>query len=107
MNFKIQPRAICEQQDEFLPVANKAEEVRDQYWGQVISFTLSWSIGTALFLKITFRAIFNLVLKVIRDCIGFALLCSVSGLENSRHLLSQSDTKLKPIATWLLAFSRA
>ena len=53
------------------------------------------------------RAIFNLVLKVIRDCIGFALLCSVSGLENSRHLLSQSDTKLKPIATWLLAFSRA
>ena len=28
------------------------------------------------------RAIFNLVLKVIRDCIGFALLCSVSGLEN-------------------------
>ena len=54
-----------------------------------------------------YRAIFNLVLKVIRDCIGFALLCSVSGLENSRHLLSQSDTKLKPIATWLLAFSRA
>ena len=53
------------------------------------------------------RAIFNLVLKVIRDCIGFVLLCSVSGLENSRHLLSQSDTKLKPIATWLLAFSHA
>ena len=51
------------------------------------------------------RAIFNLVLKVIWDCIGFALLGSVSGLENSRHLLSQSDTKLKPIATWLLAFS--
>ena len=47
------------------------------------------------------RAIFNLVLKVIRDCIGFALMCSVIGLENSRHLLSQSDTKLKPIATWL------
>ena len=45
--------------------------------------------------------------KVIRDCIGFALLCPVSGLENSRHLLNQSDTKLKPIATWLLAFSRA
>ena len=43
--------------------------------------------------------------KVIRDCIGFALLCSVSGLENSRHLLSQSDTKLKPITTWLHAFT--
>ena len=42
--------------------------------------------------------------KVIWDCIGFALPCSVSGLENSRHLLSQSDTKLKPIATWLLRF---
>ena len=53
------------------------------------------------------RVIFNWVSKVIRDCIGFALLCSVIGLENSRHLLSQSDTKLKPIATWLLAFSRA
>ena len=41
------------------------------------------------------RVIFNWVSKVIRDCIGFALLRSVSGLENSRHLLSQSDTKLK------------
>ena len=49
--------------------------------------------------------IFNWVLKVIRDCIGFALLCSVIGLENSRHLLSQSDTKLKPITTWLHAFT--
>ena len=52
-----------------------------------------------------FRVIFNWVSKVIRDCIGFALLCSVSGLENSRHLLSQSDTKLKPITTWLHAFT--
>ena len=41
------------------------------------------------------RAIFNLVSKVIRDCIGFALLCSVIGLENSCHLLNQSDAKLK------------
>ena len=45
--------------------------------------------------------------KVIRDCIGFALLRSVIGLENSRHLLNQSDAKLKPIAFtlnshWLL-----
>ena len=45
--------------------------------------------------------------KVIRDCIGFVLLRSVIGLENSRHFLNQSDAKLKPIATWSLAFSRA
>ena len=53
------------------------------------------------------RAIFNWVSKVIRDCIGFALLRSVIGLENSRHPLKQSDAKVKPIATWSLAFSRA
>ena len=45
--------------------------------------------------------------KVIRDCNGFALLRSVIGLENSHHPLNQSDAKLKPIANWLLAFSRA
>ena len=50
---------------------------------------------------------FSIVSKVIRDCIGFALLRSVIGLENSRHPLNQSDAKLKPIATWSLAFSRA
>ena len=56
-----------------------------------------------------FRAIFNWVSKVIRDCIGFALLRfnTVIGLENSRHPLNQSDAKVKPIATWSLAFSRA
>ena len=43
--------------------------------------------------------------KVIRDCIGFALLRSVIGLENSRHPLNQSDAKVKPIATWSLSFS--
>ena len=53
------------------------------------------------------RAIFNCVSKVIRDCIGFGSLCIVIGLENSRQPLSQSDAKLKPIATWSLAFSRA
>ena len=53
------------------------------------------------------RAIFNRVSKVIQDCIGFALLRSVIGLENSRHFLNQSGAKLKPIATWSLAFSRA
>ena len=35
--------------------------------------------------------------------IGFALLRSVIGLENSRHPLNQSDAKVKPIATWSLA----
>ena len=48
------------------------------------------------------RAIFNCVESnpgLHRDCIGFALLRSVIGLENSRHLLNQSDAKLKPIAT--------
>ena len=44
--------------------------------------------------------------KIIRDCIAFALLCSVNGLENLHHLLNQSDEKLKPIATWSLTFSR-
>ena len=43
----------------------------------------------------TNRVIFNWVSKVIRDCIGFALLCSVSGLENSRHLLSHIRYKTK------------
>ena len=54
-----------------------------------------------------FRAIFNCVSKVIRDCIGFALLRSVIGLKKSRHPLNQSDAKVKPILTWSLAFSRA
>ena len=44
--------------------------------------------------------------KVIRHCIGFALLRSVIGQENSSHFLNQSDAKLKPIAIWSLAFSR-
>ena len=46
---------------------------------------------------------------MIRGCIGFAVLRSVIGLENSRHPLNQSDAKLnyEPIATWSLAFSRA
>ena len=58
-------------------------------------------------LLLYFRAIFNWASKVIRDCIGFDLLRSVIGLENSRHPLNQSDAKLKPIATWSPAFSRA
>ena len=39
--------------------------------------------------------------------IFFALFLSVIGPENSRHFLNQSDAKPKPIATWLLASSRA
>ena len=61
--------------------------------------------GKLILLKAS-RAIFSWVSKVIRDYIGFALLRSVIGLENSRHPLNQSDAKLKPIATWSLAFPR-
>ena len=42
----------------------------------------------------------------ILDSIGFALLCSVIGPENSRHSLDQSDANLTPITTWSPAFSR-
>ena len=47
------------------------------------------------------------MLKVIRDCIGFALVRSVIGQKLSRPLPNQSDAKLKPIATSPPAFSRA
>lgn len=36
-----------------------------------------------------FRAVFNWVLKLILACFGFALLCSVIGLEKLCHWLSQ------------------
>ena len=42
-------------------------------------------------------AIFNSVSKIIRDCISFALLLFVIGLENSHHSISQSNAKLKPM----------
>ena len=42
--------------------------------------------------------------KVVRDTLGFALLRSVIGSENSHHFLNQSDTKLKLNGTWCLAF---
>ena len=45
--------------------------------------------------------------KVIRDCIGIPLLCSVIGPENWCYSLDQSDTKLKPTTAWSPAFSRA
>ena len=44
------------------------------------------------------------VLKVTRDCFGFASLRSVIGPDNLRHSLNQSDAKLKPITTRLPAF---
>ena len=53
------------------------------------------------------RAIFNLMSKVMRDYIVFALLCSVTGPENLRQSLDQSDVKLRPIMTISPAFSRA
>ena len=37
---------------------------------------------------------FNLVMKIIRDCIR-----SVTGPENAHHSLNQSDANLKPITT--------
>ena len=52
------------------------------------------------------RAIFTQVWKVIRDRIGFVLLRSVIGPENSRHSLRQWDAKFEPISTWSPAFSR-
>ena len=43
---------------------------------------------------------FQLSVEGIRDCIVFASLRCVIGPENSRHFLIQSDSKLKPTATW-------
>ena len=45
--------------------------------------------------------------NIILGFFGFALFLFVIGPENSRHFLNQSDAKPKPIATWLLASSRA
>ena len=90
-----------------------------QYWCEANS-TEGWNRSSSVNLKgtgtlhcflrdntVIIKAIFSWVLKVIRDCIGFALLRSVIGLENSRHPLNQSNAKQKPIASWSLAFSRA
>ena len=43
------------------------------------------------------RTIFNWMSTVIRNFIGFALLRSVIGPENSLHYLNQSEQKLKPL----------
>ena len=42
-----------------------------------------------------------------RDRFSFALLRSVISKEESSHLLNQSDSQAKPVATWSLIFSRA
>ena len=52
-------------------------------------------------------ALFSWASKVIRNFICFASLCSVIGRPNSRHLLNQSQLKMKQITTWSSAFSRA
>ena len=52
------------------------------------------------------RTILSSVASNPDDCFGFAPLFHVNGLENSCHLLSQSDAELQSRATWLLAFSR-
>ena len=45
------------------------------------------------------KVIFNSKSKVVHNCIGFVLLCSVIGPENSRNYLDQPDAKLETIAT--------
>ena len=52
-------------------------------------------------------ALFSWASKVIRNFICFASLCSVIGRPNSRHLLNQSQLKMKQITTWSPAFSRS
>ena len=58
----------------------------------VLGFQFLWTIDRYENVKVVF---------------GFALLRTVIGLENLRLFLNQSDAKLKPIATWSPAFSRA
>lgn len=55
-----------------------------------------------------YTAISSWTLNVERnDCIGFALLCYLIGLENSPQSLNQSEVKTKPMVPWSQAFSRA
>ena len=46
------------------------------------------------------RAIFNWVSKLIPNCFGFALLCSVIGLKKLAQPTNQSNARPKPLATW-------
>ena len=54
--------------------------------------------------RLSDRAIFNWELKVIRDCISFALRCCVIGPEKSHHPLNQSNAKQTPIENWSPVF---
>ena len=49
---------------------------------------------------------FQLSVKVVQGCFGFALLCYVIVLGNTHYLLKLSNAKLKSITTWSLASSR-
>ena len=68
----------------------------------------TWGTGSAPPLDANWsevtRAIFSWASKAIRDFFDFALLRWDINPENSRHFLNQSDSWLKPIAAWLLAF---
>ena len=44
--------------------------------------------------------------KVVRDTLGFALLRSVIGSENSHHFLNQSDTKRNLVPRFFLHLGR-
>ncbi len=55
----------------------------------------------------TYRAVFTWLSKVNCVCFGFALLRLVIGLKISRHFLSQSGVKPKPIVIHSRTFSRA
>ena len=50
---------------------------------------------------------FSIEYRNIRDRIGFVSKRTVICFRNSRHLYDQSDAKLKLVATWSFAFSRA
>ena len=53
--------------------------------GNAIRVLLPSLLSSASYISSTF---FNWMSKVIRDCTGFALLCSVIGLENLSHTLN-------------------
>lgn len=52
-------------------------------------------------------AISSWTLNLILDCIGFALLCYLIGLENSCQSINQSEVKTKPMVPRSQAFFRA
>ena len=77
--------------------------------GWVHQVCTKWTGVTAMCLRLggggwggsTNGPIFNLVMKIIRDCIR-----SVTGPENAHYSLNQSDASLKSITTWFFVCSR-